>query len=47
MVVEVDVAVNHLIGLGKGSGFVSVDALCFEDREEVLRHGIVIRISFP
>ena len=47
MVVEVDVSVNYLVGLGKGSGFVSVDTLRFEDGEEILRHGIVIRISFP
>ena len=45
--VEVDVSVNYLIGLGKGSGSVPVDTLRFEDGEEILRHGIVIRISFP
>ena len=45
MVVKVDVAVNHFIGLREGSRFVAVDALCFEDREEIFRHSVVIRIS--
>ena len=34
MVIKVNITVNHLIGLGKGSGFVPVDALCFEDGEK-------------
>ncbi len=31
MVVEVDIAVNHLVRLRKGNRFVPVNALCFED----------------
>ena len=31
MVVEVGIAVNHLVGLRKRSRFVPVNALCFED----------------
>ena len=45
MIVEVDVSINHLIGEGKGSGPVPVDALCFEDGKEILRHSIVITVS--
>ena len=33
MVVEVDIAVNHLVGFREGSWFVSVDAFCFEDSD--------------
>lgn len=42
-----DIAVNHLIGFGKGRRFMRVNALRFEDRKEIFRHGIVIRISSP
>ena len=44
MVVEMDVAVNHILGFGKGRGFVSVDALSFENREKVFGHGIVMAV---
>ena len=47
MVVKVDISVNHLVGLGKGSGFVAANTLRFEDREEIFRHGVVIWIAFP
>ena len=42
MVVKVDVPVDHFIGLGKGGRFVAVDTFCFEDGEEILRHGVVV-----
>ena len=45
MVVEVNIVVNHLIGFRESGWFVSVDALRFENGEEIFRHGIVIRIS--
>ena len=45
MVVEVNVSVNHLISLGKGSGLVPVDAFCFEDRKEIFGHSVVIWVS--
>ena len=44
MVVKVDVAVNHLIDFEKGSGLGPVNALCFEDGKEILRHSIVITV---
>ena len=44
MVVKVDIAVDHLIGFGKGRRFVTVNALRFEDREEIFRHCIIIWI---
>ena len=47
MVVEVDIAVNHLVGFREGRRFVAVNALCFEDGEEIFRHGVVIRIPLP
>ena len=31
MVVEVDIAVNHLVGFRESSWFVAVNALCLED----------------
>ena len=33
MVVEVDIAVNHLVGFREGSRLVSVDVFCFEDSD--------------
>ena len=33
VVVEVDIAVNHLVGFREGSWLVSVDAFCFEDSD--------------
>ena len=42
MVVKVDVSVDHFISLGKSGRFVPVNTFCFEDREEIFRHGIVI-----
>ena len=43
MVVEVNIAVNHLIGFGKGRRFVAVNTFCFEDREEIFRLGVARR----
>ena len=45
MVVKVDISVNCLIGFRKGGRLVAVNAFRFEDREEIFRHGIVIRVS--
>ena len=47
MVVEVNTAVNHLVGFQESGRFLAVDALRLEDGEEILCHGIVIRISSP
>ena len=47
MVVDVNIAVNHLIGFREGSRFTAVNALGFDKGEEILRHGVVIRISPP
>ena len=47
MIVKVDIAVNHLIGFIKGSRFMVVNALGFEDGEEIFGHGVVIWVSFP
>ncbi len=44
VVVEVDIAVNHLICFCEGGRFVPVNALCFEDGEEIFCHRIVIRV---
>ena len=47
MVVEVNKTVNHLIGFREGIQFTAVNALGFEDGEEVFCHSVVIRISPP
>ena len=38
MIVKVNVSVNHPAGLKKGSRLVPINALRFEDGEEVFRH---------
>jgi len=45
MVVEIDEAGNHVLGLLKGSGLVSVDASHFENSEETPCHSG--RNSYP
>lgn len=45
MVVEVNIAIDQLIGFRESSRFVTVNTFRFEDREEIFRHGIVIRVS--
>ena len=45
VVVKMDIAVNHFICFGEGSRLVAVDALCFENGEEIFCHCIVIRVS--
>lgn len=45
VVVKVDVTFNHLVGFREGRWFVAVDALCFENGEEIFCHCIVIRVS--
>ena len=47
MVVKVDISVNHLVGFREGSRFVTVNALDFEDGEEIFGHCIVIWVPFP
>ena len=42
MVVEVDIPVDHFIGLGKSGRFVAVNTLCFQDGEEIFGHGVVV-----
>lgn len=44
VVIEVDIAVNHGVGLTQRSNFMTVDAFGFEDGKEVFRHDIVVRI---
>lgn len=45
MVIKMNIAVDHLVGFREGSRFVAVNALRFEDGEEIFRHGVVIWIS--
>ena len=45
MVIEVNVSVNQLIRFMQCLGLVSVDALCFQNREEIFCHCIVVWIS--
>ena len=33
--IEINIAVNHLIGFREGGRFVPVNAFCFENREEI------------
>ena len=45
MVVEINEIVNKLVSLLESLDFLAVDTFCFEDREEILGHGIIIAIS--
>ena len=45
MVVEVDVFTYEEASLLIGADFHSIDTFGFENREEIFRHSIVIRIS--
>lgn len=47
MVVEVDIAVNPLVGFRESRRFAAVNALCFKNGEEIFRHGIIIWVAFP
>ena len=47
MVVEVDVIVNHFIGLYERLWLVPVDTFCFQDAKEIFSQRIVIAISTP
>ena len=47
MVVKEDISVDHLVGFREGGRFVAVNALGFEDGEEIFCHGVVIWVSFP
>ena len=40
MVIKMNIAVDHLVGFREGSRFVAVNALRFEDGEEIFRHGV-------
>lgn len=45
MIVEMDEIVNEIICILEGLWLMAVDALGFEDREEVFRHGGLYRIE--
>ena len=45
MVVEVDELIYKFSGLLEGFDFLTVDTLCFEDREEIFSHGVIITVS--
>ena len=45
MIVEVDVFTYEEASLLIGAKFGAVDTLSFENRKEIFRHSIVIRIS--
>ena len=47
VIIEVNIPVNQFIRFLDRLWFVAVDALRFQNREEIFCHGIVIRISFP
>ncbi len=44
MVIEIDVEVYPISGLVKGGWLVTVDALYFQNAEEVFCHGVVITV---
>ena len=45
VVEKMDIAVNHFICFGEGCRLMAVDALCFENGEEIFCHCIVIWVS--
>ena len=45
MVVEINEIVNEMVSLLESLDFLAVDTFCFEDREEILGHGVIIAIS--
>ena len=45
MIVEINEIVNELVSLLESLDFLAVDTFCFEDREEILGHGVIIAIS--
>ena len=47
MVVEIDEAIDHVIGLLIGSGLVAVNAFRLENGEEVFCHSVVITVAPP
>ena len=47
MVVEVDIAVNPLVGFRESRRFAAANALRFKNGEEIFRHGIIIWVAFP
>ena len=46
VVIEVNIPVDQFVRFLERLWLVAVDALCFQNREEIFCHGIVIRISF-
>ena len=44
-VVACDIAVNERPGKSEGRQLVSVDALGFEDGEEILSHSVVVAVT--
>ena len=47
IVIEVNVSVYQIVGLMEGLWLVTVDTLCFQDREEIFCHCVVVWITFP
>ena len=47
MIVEMDEIVNEIIRFLEGLRLMAVDALRFENGEEVFRHSVIIAISTP
>ena len=47
VVIKVNIPVDQFVCFLERLWLVAVDALCFQNREEIICHGIVIRISFP
>ena len=45
MVIEINIEINPFVGFFERSWLVPIDALHFEDREEIFRHSVVIAVS--
>ena len=45
MVVEINEIVNEMVSLLESLDFLAVDTFCFEDREEILGHGVIRAIA--
>ena len=47
VVIEVDVPVDQIVGFTNHLRLVPVDALRFQNREEIFGHCVVIRVALP
>ena len=45
VVIKVNVAINHGVCFTKRLWFMTINAFCLEDGEEVFSHGIVVRVT--